>query len=78
MISIPWTNELALSYCLDSGMVKTIIGYAPICLSIVKVTMRASHKVFMEVDDNISLIWVSARDFRLATQASPNALFKYF
>jgi hypothetical protein len=32
------------------------IRYAPICVSIVKVAMRASHKVLMEVDDNISLI----------------------
>jgi hypothetical protein len=29
---------------------------APICLPLEEVTVRASHKVLLEVDDNISLI----------------------
>jgi hypothetical protein len=32
------------------------IEKAPICLSLEEVTVRAGHKVLMEVDDNISLI----------------------
>jgi hypothetical protein len=32
------------------------IEKAPICLSLEEVTVRASHEVMMEVDDNILLI----------------------
>ncbi len=48
------------------------IELAPIDLSLEEVSAQAGHKVFMEVDDNISLLVdKSTWDFRPSAQASP-------
>jgi hypothetical protein len=43
-----------------------------------EVTVHASHKVLMEVDENSMLFDGKSIEFRPEAQASPNTLIKYY